>query len=35
MRCADAKDCEGAIMGKALQGMESGEEMILVLVMAH
>ncbi|MCH8126650.1 hypothetical protein IIC38_11905, partial [candidate division KSB1 bacterium] len=29
------KVCEGAIIGKALEGLESGEGMILVLVMAH
>ena len=35
MRCAEAKDCNGAIIGKALQGLEKGEGMILVLVMSH
>ena len=35
MRCADPKACEGAIIGKALEALESGEGMILVLVMAH
>ncbi len=35
MRCAEAKACEGAIIGKALQGLEGGEGTILVLVMSH
>ena len=35
MRCAEAKGCDGAIIGKALQGLEKGEGMIMVLVMAH
>ncbi|MFQ5853883.1 MAG: hypothetical protein ACE5JU_25265 [Candidatus Binatia bacterium] len=35
MRCAEAKACEGAIIGKALEALESGEGLILVLVMAH
>ena len=35
MICGKAKVCEGAIIGKALEGLESGEGMILVLVMAH
>ncbi|MCH8126651.1 choice-of-anchor B family protein [candidate division KSB1 bacterium] len=35
MRCAEAKECEGVIIGKALEGLESGEGLILVLVMAH
>ncbi|MBI1744112.1 hypothetical protein HYR54_13745 [Candidatus Acetothermia bacterium] len=32
MRCADAKSCEGAEVGKALEALESGEGLILVLV---
>ena len=35
MRCAGVKKCNGAILGKALQGLESGEGKILVLVMSH
>ena len=35
MRCADPKGCEGAIIGKALEALESGEGLILMLVMAH
>ena len=35
MRCAGANECEGAIIGKALQGLESGEGLILVLVMSR
>ena len=34
-RCAKAKACDGAIIGKALEGLEQGERLILVLVMAH
>ena len=35
MRCVEAKECEGAIIGKALEALESGEGLILVLVMSH
>jgi len=35
MLCPQAKGCEGAIIGKALEGLESGEGLILVLVMSH
>ena len=35
MRCADAKACKGAIIGKALEGLERGEGMILVLLMSR
>ncbi len=35
MRCSEAKGCEGAIIGKALAGLERGEGLILVLVMSH
>ncbi len=35
MLCRDIKECEGAIVGKALEGLESGDRMILVLVTAH
>ncbi|MFQ5853884.1 MAG: hypothetical protein ACE5JU_25270 [Candidatus Binatia bacterium] len=35
MRCADTKNCEEAIIGKALEALESGEGLILVLVMSH
>jgi hypothetical protein len=35
MRCANARACEGAIVGKALQGLERGQDMILVVVMSH
>ena len=34
-RCAEAEECEGAIIGKALEGLENGEGLILVLVMSH
>ena len=29
------KRCEGAIIGKALEGLAEGEELIMVLLMAH
>jgi hypothetical protein len=32
MRCASAQQCEGAIIGKALEALEEGEGLILVLV---
>ena len=35
MRCAEAKSCEGAIIGKALQSLEIGEGKIVVLVMSN
>lgn len=35
MRCADAKECDGVIIGKALEGLEKGDGLISVLVMAH
>ncbi len=35
MRCTEAKGCEGAIIGKALEGLERGEGLVLVLVMSH
>ena len=35
MRCAESKAQERAIIGKALEGLEKGEGLILVLVMAH
>ncbi len=35
MRCAEAKECEGAIIGKALEPLEREEGLILVLVVAH
>ena len=35
MLCGDAKECECAIIGKALEGLNKGEGKILVLVMAH
>ena len=35
MRCVEARKCEGAIIGKALEGLDKGEGKILVLVMAH
>ena len=35
MRCNDAEKCEGAVLGKALEGLEMGEGLIMVLVMAH
>ena len=35
IRCPDANGSEGVIMGKALESLESGKGMILVLVMAH
>ncbi|MCH8127027.1 hypothetical protein IIC38_13865 [candidate division KSB1 bacterium] len=35
MLCVDIEKCDGAIIGKALEGLESGEGLILVLVMAH
>ena len=34
MRCPDAKRCEGAIVGKALEALPRGEGLILVLVTA-
>lgn len=33
MRCGQAKECEGMVVGKALETLESGEGLILVLVM--
>ena len=33
--CAEVKACEGAIIGKAIEGLARGEGLILVLVMAH
>lgn len=33
MRCADAKECEGAIIGKALEALDASEGVILMLVM--
>jgi hypothetical protein len=33
MRCADARRCEGAIIGKALESLEQGTGVILMLVM--
>lgn len=35
MRCDDAKNCEGAIVGKALESLDDGEGQILVLVISH
>ncbi len=35
MRCSGAKKCQGAIIGKALAALESGEGLIEVLVMSH
>ena len=35
MRCTRAKKCEGAIIGKAMEALESGEGLIEVLVMSH
>ena len=32
MRCAEAKRCERAVIGKALEALESAEGLILVLV---
>jgi hypothetical protein len=32
MRCVDANACEGSFIGKALQSLESGEGLILILV---
>jgi hypothetical protein len=33
MRCADVAQCEGAIIGKALESLDEGEGVILMLVM--
>jgi hypothetical protein len=33
MRCSDPKECEGAIIGKALEPLEQGAGLILMLVM--
>lgn len=33
MRCASAQQCEGAIIGKALESLDAGEGVILMLVM--
>jgi hypothetical protein len=33
MRCAEASTCEGAIIGKALETLEEGEGVIVMLVM--
>ena len=35
MLCVKAESCEGAVVGKALEGLEKGEGLILVLVMAR
>jgi hypothetical protein len=35
MRCAEAKGCDGAIIGKAMEGLKSGEGMVLVLLMSR
>lgn len=35
MRCSEAKDCEGQMIGKALEGLENGEGKILVLLMSR
>lgn len=35
MRCAESQACEGAIIGKALQSLETGKDLILVLVMGY
>ena len=35
MRCMDYQKCDGAVVGKALEGLERGERLILVLVMAR
>lgn len=35
MLCAKAKECEGVIVGKALEGLQSGEGMVAVLVTAR
>ncbi len=35
MRCDDLKLCEGMIVGKALEGLDKGEGIILVLVMSR
>ncbi len=35
MRCETPRECEGAILGKALSSLEGGEGVILVLVMAR
>ena len=34
-RCASANECDGVIIGKALEALEEGDGKILVLVMAH
>ncbi len=33
MRCSDVTKCEGAIIGKALEPLEQGTGVILMLVM--
>ncbi len=35
MLCAKSRSCEGAIIGKALESLETGDGVILVLVMSH
>ena len=35
MRCNDAEKCEGAVLGKALEELERGEGLVMVLVMAR
>jgi hypothetical protein len=35
MRCDDANECEGALLGKALEPLPGGEGLILVLVTAR
>ena len=35
MRCTAAETCKGAIIGKALESLESGEGLLLVLVMSN
>ncbi|MCH8126704.1 hypothetical protein IIC38_12175 [candidate division KSB1 bacterium] len=34
-RCAEGKGCKGAAIGKALEGLEKGEGLILVMVMSR
>jgi hypothetical protein len=33
MRCVDVTHCEGAILGKALEALDKGEGVILILLM--
>lgn len=35
MRCEEASACEGTLVGKALEGLEKSDGLILTLVMAH